>query len=423
MQDHIENLKIIASKYKRQLTYILLIFLNIIIPWIVWENKNLSFLPYNIDNYRYIFSAALQSLAGIFAFIASSSLLMLQISGDNSPIGLRYFPKAMFVLLMIVLLLFIAADGLVIVTLQQSISDIHLFSINLVIIYNIISIAMVIIYVISAIRWLQPEMMLKVLLVNAKRTKDNNARLEILLSLEELTLKAIEKGYSNTVDKCIDMFENIAIIYIEEKPYLNIVEGEYPDPDHPLRVISFAITRVAKKLCRNGLDDIMYRFGSILARLSCKLESREEAKIYSVGISIAIRNINNECIEHNLDMTIYNFIGDLFGGIKDDEGMYPIMSEMEQLVKMVKCYKDKEFIIVAMLEGIIQIAPKHKRNIIHSVQKIISEIRSDKELIAKKGWFNNETIEELTEELEKILDIYPKNKKDNMIIKEKTQNR
>lgn len=397
---------------KKNIIYIIILFCNVIIPYLIWANKDISFLPYNIDNYRYIISAALQSIAAIFAFIASSTILIFQLSSDNSPKSISFFPKKIFILVMVELLTIISIDGIVLITLSTELKELHLFILNFIIFLNAESIALVIAYVLEVIKWLRPETMFEILLNNAKQADSNEERLEIVLSVEELTLKTIQKGYSSTAKIAIELFGNIIAIYSTEKTDLNLKAAF--NTEHPLRIISSSISRIAKCLSKNDMDDFIHFTAHSLAKLSIVSEDMQGLSVCSVEVSSAVDNIIRECLKKNLDSAVYNFIADFSYTANDEDNTRSVALCLKSIVEEALKYEDTEYVISEVLEGYTFLVENHVDEIEVYCKEAISEIKRYPAVLRKKGWYTEDNIGHKIMSLENLL----RNKNKKQIKKE-----
>lgn len=373
----------------------------------LWVNKDIPFLPYTIDNYRYIVSAALQSMAAIFAFIASSTILIFQLSSDNSPKSISFFPKKAFILVMIELLAIISVDGIVLITLSTELKELHLFIINLVIFLNAESTALVIVYVIEIIKWLRPETMFEVLLNNARQANSNEQRLEIVFSIEELTLKAIQKGYSSTTNKAIKLLDDIVDIYSTEKTNLNIKAGM--NTKHPLRIIPSSVARVVKSLCKNDMDDLIHNTARVLGKICIISRSMEGLDVCAVSVNIAIENIIKECLHKNLDSAVYNFIADFAYTPQKGDNARDISRSLQSIIEEALKYEDSEYAISIVIIGYSYLAENHVEEIRMYCKEVITEIKKYPQILRKKGWYENDTIAKQILQLENLLNKKHKN--------------
>ncbi len=386
---------------RRNIIYITIISCNVIIPYLIWLNKNIQFLPYNIDNYRYIISAALQSIAAIFAFIASSTILIIQFSSDNSPTSISFFPKKSFFLVMIEFLTIIAVDGFILITLSTELNELHLFIVNLILFLNVESIALIIIYVMAVLRWLKPETMFEILLNNAKQAGSNEERLEIVLSIEELTLKAIQKGYSSSTKKAIDLFDDIVEIYSTQKTNLNLDVRN--NTDHPLRVIPSSISRIVQCLCKNDMDDLVHLTAWPLSRLSIISASNDDLSVCSIFVSSATQNIIKECLQKNLDSAAYNFTANLSYSVDSNDNADSIAKCITSIIDEALKHESSEYVISQAILGYSRLAEDHINEIEVHCKKAVSEIKKYPIMLSKKGWFTNVTISNQILSLEDLL--------------------
>lgn len=393
---------------KRNIVYTTIIFCNIILPYLVWRNENIPFLPYNIDNYRYVISAALQSVAAIFAFIASSTILIFQLSSDNSPKSISFFPQKIFILVMIELVIIITIDGFLLITLSIELNELHLFIVNLIISLNVESTALVIYYVVVVIKWLRPETIFEMLGHSARQANSNEERLAIILSLEELTLKAIQKGYSSTTKKAIKLIVDIVDIYSVEKTNLN-VDAKF-NTEHPLRVLPSSIARIVKYLSKNDMEDLIHFTAYALAKLCIISKCEGFDYDFPVETSSAMSNIIRECLQKSLESAAYNFIANISYAPEDEDNVENIAYCMKSIIEEALKHENSEYVISQVIRGYSNLAENHVREIEIYCNQAILEVKKYPMMLKQKGWFTEKTINNEILLLESILKTKHNNK-------------
>ena len=158
------------------------IFFSIVLQLILFELLNIinKHFTYDIDNYRYIYSSLLQIIAGIFAFIASSTLVAYQFLTSFYPISTQYYPKKLFISFLIVTLAVIVFDVFSIYILQSKITVSFRYVCDFLITLNIYPLALAFKYVLFVINSITPQNQLLKILENAKKAKNNKERLNII---------------------------------------------------------------------------------------------------------------------------------------------------------------------------------------------------------------------------------------------------
>lgn len=365
---------------------------------IIYGIGKVPLLPYDIDNYRYTFSAALQPLAAIFAFIASSTIIMLQLSGENSPKSLKFFPKGIFIFLMFGLIIILILDTMILMFLPKKISSLNLTFVNMVIVFNAIALLIVVGYIILVINWLKPETTINLLLQNAKKATTNQDRLDIVFSLEELAGKAIQKGYSSTVKLIIDSYSEIIKIYTTTQTHLN--ERLAFNVNHPLREIPDSLARITLNLCRSNMDDLVsftaWPFSQLVL---CKDIDTSTCAVETHG---ALTRVIRECFERNLDSPAYNFSANLCYAPDKEDNAKDISWCLEAIVKQALVFK-KPHVIVEVLEGLNNLTKNHSDQIRNSSKAIVKTLSEHPDILTYKGWFSENTIAEEIEQLRTTL--------------------
>ncbi|MBQ7406612.1 MAG: hypothetical protein IJW11_02480 [Clostridia bacterium] len=264
-------------------------------------NKKLS---YSIDNYRYILSSLLQIIGSIFAFIASSTLVAYQFLTSFSPISTQYYPKKLFVSFLIITLTIIGFDVLAINVLQSEINVVVRCIYDFLITLNVYPLSFAFIYILFVIKSITPQNQLLKILENAKKANTNDDRVNVMYSLEEMCLSAIQHGQGGYVHSCQDTFSEIIKIYTTSRIELNSNSSHHPD--NPLRTLPDIIERISYSMIDNNMQNLLHFNGHILRELS---SARYDGKrIVGVEIAIAIKNIGVYCIEKRKITDIKNFI-------------------------------------------------------------------------------------------------------------------
>ncbi len=282
------------------------IFISIVLQLFVFLlffilNKN---FPYSIDNYRYIFSSLLQIIGSIFAFIASSTLVAYQFLTSFSPISIQYYPKKLFISFLIITLAIIGFDVFAINVLQSEINAAVRCIYDFLITLNVYPLTFAFTYILFVIKSITPQNQLLKILENAKKATTNDERCNVIYSLEEMCLSAIQHGQGGYVHSCQDAFSEIIKIYTTSRIELNSNSSHHPD--NPLRTLPDIIERISYSMIDNNMQNLLHFNGHVLRELS---SARYDGKrIVGVEIASAIEHIGIYCIEKRKITDINNFI-------------------------------------------------------------------------------------------------------------------
>ena len=287
--------------------------------------------PYSIDNYRYIYSSLLQIIGGIFAFIASSTLVAYQFLTSFSPISTQYYPKKWFISFLIITLTVIGIDVFSIYVLPLEININFRCIYDLLISFNIYPLAFSFKYVLFVINSITPRNQLLKILENAKKATTNKERLSVVYSLEEICLSAIQHGQGGYVRSCQDIFQEIIEIYSTSQVELNKDSAHHPD--NPLRTIPDIIERITYSMIDNNMQNLVHFNGHILRELS--VAKYNKSKIVDVEIAVAIEHIGTYCIEKRKITDIKNFIANSIYFIDETNSASTMLWGCKLLIK--KC--------------------------------------------------------------------------------------
>lgn len=260
--------------------------------------------PYSIDNYRYLFSSLLQIVGSMFAFIASSTLVVYQFISSFSPNSVSYFPKKIFVSFLSITIIIISLDAFSILLLKTEISECFRNALDVLVSFNAYPIVFSISYVLFVIKSISPHNQVASLIRKAEVADTNSFRAEVTYSLEEMFLAAIRNGQGGQVRECQDALCKLIDIFSNTKRELN--ENSARHPEHPLRIMPDIIERISYALVDNSMGNLLHFNGHILRELS---GSRYDGKrIVGVEIASAIEHIVLFCLEKHRITDAKNFI-------------------------------------------------------------------------------------------------------------------
>lgn len=263
-------------------------------------------IPYSIDNYRYVLSSLLQVIGGMFAFIASSTLVVYQFISSFSPNSVSYFPKRIFISFLTITIIVVALDTFSIALLKTEISICFRMVLDFLISLNAYPVVFSVGYVLFVIKSISPHNQVAFLIKKAKEASTNSLRSEIVYSLEEMFLAAIRNGQGGQVRECQNALCALIDIFSDTKSELNENSGHYPE--HPLRIIPNITERVCFALIDNGMSNLLHFNGHVLRELSGK--RYDGKRIVGVEIASAIEHIGLYCLEKQRITDAKNFIAD-----------------------------------------------------------------------------------------------------------------
>ncbi|MGG0277300.1 hypothetical protein [Bacillus rhizoplanae] len=356
----------------------------------------LPLFHYDIDNYRYTYSSVLQTIGALFAFIASSTILLLQLSGDNSPKSLSFFPKIRFYLVMILLFIVLMVDGSILLFLpKDKISNLRLTINNVILVLNGVVVIYVITYVMSVINWLKPETTINMLVERAKKSSTNEERLEIIFSLEELAIKAIQRGYSSTLNSITNAYSDVVGIYFKINPDLN--KNSNRGINNPIRKLPQSLTRIALNLCNSSMEDLVPNIGWVFRKLAIYSDNNSEdyvKRMDDAELVEAVGRVIEECSKNNLNSVGYNFVANIAISSKGDKDKVSLKSWI--LSEAVENAIPNPVIVSRVLRGLadLKYSEKEKGFVTRSKENAINKILEHPDILQSKGWFTNKTIQE-----------------------------
>lgn len=324
-----KNMKLFFQKYYFTILCVIIAFVFFLVMLLVAQK-----IDYTADNYRYIFSSIMQINGSIFAFIASSTLLAYQLLFSSSPRLMAFFPKKVFIMFLVSNSIFLSLDILSLQTIE------HLISVPKQIIYitvitlNIFPIIFAIYYVLLVIKMMSPTFQIKQLKETAKKSKNNDERLMIIYSLEELFITSIRNGQGGNIRLLQNTLSEIIKIYSTTNTFLN--KGSNQNPYHPLRIIPAIIERISFSLLDNDMNNLLHFHGHILRELSSTKYGNQQ--IVDVEIASAIESIGEICVEKNKIIDCKNFIANLVFCIDKTDSTGTILWGISMLIETLKNY-------------------------------------------------------------------------------------
>lgn len=324
-----KNMKLFFQKYYFTILCVIIAFVFFLVM-LLFAQK----IDYTADNYRYIFSSIMQINGSIFAFIASSTLLAYQLLFSSSPRLMAFFPKKVFIIFLVSNSIFLSLDILSLQTIEHSISVPKQIIYIAVITLNIFPIIFAIYYVLLVIKMMSPTFQIKQLKETAKKSENNDERLMIIYSLEELFITSIRNGQGGNIRLLQNTLSEIIKIYSTTNTFLN--KGSNQNPYHPLRIIPDIIERISFSLLDNDMNNLLHFHGHILRELSGTKYGNQQ--IVDVEIASAIESIGEICVEKNKIIDCKNFIANLVFCIDKTDSAGTILWGISMLIETLKNY-------------------------------------------------------------------------------------
>ncbi len=322
---------------------------------------------YSIDNYRYIFSSLLQIIGGIFAFIASSTLVAYQFLTSFSPMSTKYYPKNLFISFLVITLIIIGIDVSAIYILQTEFNTISRCTYDFLVSLNIYPLSLSLKYILYVINSISPQNQLKRLIQKAKIVQSNEERLDIIYSLEEICLSAIRNGQGGYIRSCQERLQEIVDIY--STTYVELNEKSHEYPDNPLRIIPNIVERISYSMFDHNMQNLVHYNGHILRELSgAKYDDR---RIVNVEIASAIKNISIYGIEQRKTTDVYNFVANAIYCIDESNSASTLFWGCKLLI--IAC------------EDCIDINPRDTLRIIEEIFECVDFAIKNKTLRPKNG--------------------------------------
>ncbi|MEA4902957.1 hypothetical protein [Desulfitobacterium sp.] len=245
---------------------------------------------YDIDNYRYIFSSAIQSLAAIFALISSTTIILFQVSNENWPTSLKFFPERLFFSVLFLFSLYLSVDTIILILLKDKPNDTDIIFFNSILYLNGTIILFVIYYIFEVVKWFNPQNILERLLVQTKYCNSDEQKNEMIFAFEELVIKSISKNSINTSIILIKAYEKLIEIFAEEE-MKNKKTQQYVN-FRPFELIGGSLARIINFLNHNNLNELYYVPTDVFCELIRNYDKLGEN--YSFVIAIPLMKVFRE---------------------------------------------------------------------------------------------------------------------------------
>lgn len=325
-----EETKEVQEETHFKKTYMLLtiILINIFLIALTWL-CSFPINAYELENYRNVLNSLFQINGSIFAFIASSTLVVLQINNSKSPNMIKFYPMGVFITFMSVTIAFLIFDGIVLLYLRETISLFNQFCLNWLIVSNIYPIILAFALIFYVVRCMNPKYQVKQLISSARQAKNNDDRRDIIYAIEEMFLHAIQCGQGGTIRLLQNTISKVIAIYTETKQHLN-KNCKY-EPEHPLRIVPDIIERISFGLLDNDMSNLFHFNGHILRELSGS--KCENDSIAGVEITISTKNILDKCLEKNCVSDLTNFCANFIMCADEDDDLDTILWSVESMLE------------------------------------------------------------------------------------------
>jgi hypothetical protein len=260
---------------------------------------------YNRDNYRYVLSAELQSVAAVFALVVTGTLVAAQIAVGTTPRIISYLPLRAFMLAVTVNVATMGVDVVALARLPDSATWMGRLFVNFAAVLNGEALLFTLAYVGASLVWTQPKIHLAALLNRMAQADDLQSERDIVLALEELGLYAGERRHIQTCDEVIHGVVAAARILVEN-PNLRIDEV-LQDREHPLVLLPRTLGHLGEAWARDGLDRPVSTIASALGAMALGY-SQHDDRLVDADFPIAMEDTMRSCVRHSREIALYNFL-------------------------------------------------------------------------------------------------------------------
>jgi hypothetical protein len=271
----------------------------------------LSFLltaraSYDSENYRYLLSAELQSVAAIFAIVLTGTFVAAQVVVSATPIMMSYLPMRAFMAAVVFNVVTMAVDAVALAQLPEAATGIAEFAMNLAVVLPGEALLFTFGYVGTALLWTRPDIHLAAVLNRMDQADDLSSQQKAVVAIEQLGRYGSERGHIQTCRDAVRAFEVAADLVLAKSNLDTEAVGQ--DISHPLRTIPEALGRLGAAYAERGLDDAVHPIAWSLGGLGTKYCARDEGLV-DVWLTMPLAEVAESCGRHSREWALYNFLG------------------------------------------------------------------------------------------------------------------
>lgn len=307
--------------------YVLALIVNLI-------TKKLLF-PFNIENYRYLFSALIQVIGSILALVVSSILIGMQLLHTKSSRMVAYFPKEIYIQFSVAAILTIFIDIASLFYLDSNMPLVIKIFLPWAVVINLFVLYMTITLIDSLIFFIAPRTQIARLIVASEKATSSQDWSEILYAFEEIFCSGIKSGEGGNISEyqqCILM-----ILDTMEKRHdtRNIEELKYP-----LRKLPGICGHLIAILLDNEMSGYLYRFGDILRRIS--EVSELVIKGANIELALTVKTISQLCLDRMCINEFCDMCAQFIYSSDEVKGEETLLLSIQYIVDQVCSRSDRE---------------------------------------------------------------------------------
>jgi len=334
MKSTLKNLGVLAGFY-----VVLFILMTIS------EHCNILLIPYDAENYRYVLSALIQSVAGLAALMISSTLIAIQLMHNQSQRSMDLFPTNIFIGFFVSIIITIIWDTVALFNLKKAVAFNTQVNLTYAIYMNIIPFLITLIYFFEVKRVTTVKYMGDKLAISAVSCKSFEDATNLILTLEEMIFTAIKSSSVDSIGHLQDNFVKVTKILSNKYKTDQTQEDIFFSREYPFRKIPEVLERVVSKMLESDSEKMIPKWGEVIEILtnqsiySDKAYARELART-TASIIKKILNKDRVEIANALISRVINVFTDTFGdsvkltiisAVSDQLVVYPNISTAKEV--------------------------------------------------------------------------------------------
>jgi len=270
----------------------------------------LSFLltataSYDSENYRYLLSAELQSVAAIFAIVLTGTFVAAQVVVSATPIMMSYLPMRAFMAAVVFNVVTMAVDAVALAQLPEAATGIAEFGINLAVVLPGEALLFTFGYVGTALLWTRPDIHLAAVLNRIDEADDVASHRKAMQALEELGLHA---GERRCVQRCQQVISSVQVAadVLLHKPDPSTDEA-IAERERSFRLLPETLGNLGQAWARDGLDQPVSTIASALGTIALEYSKHDE-RLVGAAFRTAMTDIVRSCVRHSREAALCDFL-------------------------------------------------------------------------------------------------------------------
>ena len=350
--------------------YVLALIVNLI-------TKKLLF-PFNIENYRYLFSALIQVIGSILALVVSSILIGMQLLHTKSSRMVAYFPKEIYIQFSVAAILTIFIDIASLFYLDSNMPLVFKILLPWAVVINLFVLYMTITLIDSLFFFIAPRTQIARLIVASEKATSSQDWSEILYAFEEIFCSGIKKGEGGNISE----YQQCILMILETIENRHDT-GNIKELQLPLRKLPGICGHLVATLLDNEMSGYLYRFGDILRRISEVSDLVIEGA--NIELALTVKSISKLCLDRMCINEFCDMCAQFICSEDVAKGEETLLLSIQYIVDQVSSHPVKEssaYVLSRIITNIQQLLLHRDFCVNVEAKKIVDSVAQQTELLA-----------------------------------------